>query len=210
MAVLHAATLSPTKAEILAAWLPVQSWSPDGGGSFDLVGAYRFDDPDGRVGLETHIVRLNGVLLQIPLTYRDAPLTGADDHLVGTMQHSALGDRWVYDGFHDPIMVRMLAAATVTGCGQAIGMVERDGQVLVVPPKVRLFGSGWFGEPTPVDGFTLALDDGDHVTFRNQGIELCVARRLTSSDRPAMGLTATWPSQDEPVVIAQIRDRSAT
>lgn len=210
MAVLHAATLSPTKAQILAAWLPVQTWAPDGGGGVDLVGAYRFDDPDGRVGLETHIVRLDGVLLQIPLTYRDAPLAGADRHLVSTMQHSALGKRWVYDGFRDPIMVRMLAAATVTGCGQAIGMVEHDGRVFAVPSTVRLSGSGWSGEPTLVDGFTLASDDGDHVTFRNQDIELRVARRLTTGGRPAVGLTATWPDQDEPVVIAQIRDRSAT
>src|ERR1700712_1348474 len=30
MALLHAATLTPTKAEVIAAWLPAQAWAPDG------------------------------------------------------------------------------------------------------------------------------------------------------------------------------------
>jgi len=34
----------------------------------------------------------------VPLTYRGAPLDGAEDALVGTTEHGVLGRRWVYDG----------------------------------------------------------------------------------------------------------------
>ena len=39
----------------------------------------------------------------MPVTYRDAPLPGADAWLIGTMDHSVLGKRWVYDGVGDPV-----------------------------------------------------------------------------------------------------------
>src|SRR6478609_3606297 len=85
MAILHRATLTPTKPEALGAWVPHQPWSP-GPGDVELVGAFRFDDPDGRVGLEVHLVRLDGILLQVPFTYRESPLEGAEAHLVTTME----------------------------------------------------------------------------------------------------------------------------
>lgn len=56
MAILHRATLTPTKAELLASWSPTQSWGPPAGAELGIVGAFRFDDPDGKVGMETHLV----------------------------------------------------------------------------------------------------------------------------------------------------------
>jgi maltokinase-like protein len=209
MALLHAATLSPTKAEAIAGWLPAQSWAPAGDGAVDLVGAYRFDDPDGQVGLEVHLVRLGGVLLQVPLTYRDAPLHGADDYLVAKMQHSVLGERWVYDGLGDPVFTRMLAAATMTGCGQAVGMVEYGGRWLVVPTPVRLTGGGWSAERVPVDGFVLEADNADWAVLSNDRLELRVAHRPAPGERPSIGLTATWSGQHDPLVLAEVRDRAA-
>ena len=49
MAVIHRATLTPGKLELLAGWLPARPWCP---GVEDLrqLGAYRFDDPAGEVG----------------------------------------------------------------------------------------------------------------------------------------------------------------
>jgi hypothetical protein len=208
MALLHAATLSPSKSELIAGWLPGQAWAPQGG-EVELVGAFRFDDPDGRVGLEVHLVRCDGVLLQVPLTYRNAPLDGADDHLVGTMQHSALGERWVHDGMGDPVFTRMLAAATMTGCGQAVGMAEHDGRWYVVPPQVRLDGGGWSDERVPVDGFepvaTDGADDDGWAVLRNDRFELRLARRPAAGARPPASLTATWAGQDAPVVLAEVR-----
>ena len=48
------------------------------------------------------------VVYQVPLTYRGEPLGSADHALVGTMEHSVLGRRWVYDGPHDPVYAAQL------------------------------------------------------------------------------------------------------
>ena len=111
MAIFHRATVTPTKAELIAEWAPTQTWGPSPADPIDVIGSYRFDDPDGRVGMETHLVAGGGKLMQIPLTYRDAPLEGAEDALITEMQHSVLGPRWVYDGLRDARLVVMLAAA---------------------------------------------------------------------------------------------------
>jgi Maltokinase N-terminal cap domain len=208
VAVLHRATLAPTKAEVLAGWLPAQPWAPPGEGEVALVGAYRFDDPEGRVGLEVHLVRWGGTLLQVPLTYREAPLDGADDHLAGTMEHSVLGTRWVTDGLRDPVFIRMLAAAAMTGCGQAVGLVENDGRWILVPTPVQLVGGGWSDERVAVDGFVVEADDGDGAVLRNDRFDLLVSRRPVAGAQPTVGLTATWPGQGQPVVLAEVHDRN--
>ena len=46
MAILHRATITPTKLELAAAWLDRQGLG--GGGHVELAGSYRFDDPPGR------------------------------------------------------------------------------------------------------------------------------------------------------------------
>jgi hypothetical protein len=208
MAILHAATVTPTKAEMISAWLPTQPWAPRGADA-ELVGAYRFDDPDGRVGMEVHLVRAGDVLVQVPLTYRDAALDGADGHLLGTMEHSVLGERWVYDGLGDPVFVRMLAAVTMTGCGQAVGMVEYRGRWVVAPPSVHLAGGGWSDERVPVDEFVLGADDGRWAVLRNDRFELRLARRPESGERPPIALTATWAGQDDPLVLAEVRQHAS-
>src|SRR5215208_7968799 len=123
MARFHLATITPTKPELLAAWAPTQPWGPPTDAAIDVIGSFRFDDPDGRVGMETHLVTAGDTLLQVPLTYRDQPLDGAAHHLVTEMEHSELGTRWVYDGLGDPLFVTMLAAVSLTGQGEALGMV---------------------------------------------------------------------------------------
>ena len=110
MALFHRATLTPTKGELIADWAPTRPWGPSVADPIDVIGSYRFDDPDGRVGMETHLFTAGGALMQAPLTYRDEPLDGAEDALITEMQHSVLGTRWVYDGLRDPQFSVMLAA----------------------------------------------------------------------------------------------------
>jgi hypothetical protein len=98
MALFHRATITPTKAEVIAEWVP------------------------------TRLVIAGGALLQVPLTYRDEPLEKAEDALVSKMQHSVLGTRWVYDGLHDPHYVTMLAGVAMTGQGEALGMALHGGR----------------------------------------------------------------------------------
>ena len=123
MAEIHQdASLSPTKLELLPAWMSTQRWYAAKGRVPKLrrLWSWRLDDPAGQVGIETLLVVDEGgsepVVYQVPLTYRGAPLEGAQHALVGTMEHSVLGRRWVYDGPHDPVYAAQLLALVL---GQA-------------------------------------------------------------------------------------------
>jgi hypothetical protein len=121
MATLHEAELRPTKIELLSRWVPTQSWAADVDTSaLESVGAFRFDDPHGEVGVETHLLRAaDGQILQAPLTYRAQELDGGHDSLITTMHHSVLGERWVYDASVDPVYATTLAATILRGGEQA-------------------------------------------------------------------------------------------
>jgi len=172
-----------------------------------VIGSYRFDDPDGRVGMETHLVTAGDTLLQVPLTYRDEPLDGGEDALITEMQHSVLGTRWVYDGLRDPLFVVMLAAVTMTGQGEALGMAVYDDRWYVAPSNVRIQGGGWTQERVPVDGFELESDDATASVLRNDRFVLQLFRRPVPGPRPPIGLTANWDSRRDAVVLAEIRER---
>jgi hypothetical protein len=207
VATLHRATLTPTKAELIAEWIPTRPWGPSATEPVAVVGSFRFDDPDGRVGLETHIVRAGSALFQVPLTYRDQPLEGGEGALITQMEHSVLGHRWVYDGLSDPRFVVMLAAVAMTGQGEALGMFEDEGRWFIAPSTVRIHGGGWTEDRVPVDGFDLLSDEGSASVLRNERFELTVFRRPDLGPRPAIGLTASWDGLDGQVVLAGIRER---
>ncbi len=130
MAVVHkGATITPTKVEMVTAWMPRQRWYHGKGHVPQLrrVGGFRFEDPAGEVGVETLLLAdeavAPAVVYQVPLTYRGAPLDGAEGALLGTMEHSVLGTRWVYDGPHDPVyvseLVRTILESDVSDDAQA-------------------------------------------------------------------------------------------
>ncbi|WP_129839014.1 1,4-alpha-glucan branching protein [Streptomyces sp. RFCAC02] len=116
MAVIHHTVLKPTKLELLTAWLPSRAWYSGGAEGPGLVraGGFRLDDPEGEVGIEFIVVTDTSgdrpATHLVPLTYRGAPLDGAEHALVGTMEHGVLGQRWVYDGCHDPVLAAQLLA----------------------------------------------------------------------------------------------------
>ncbi|WP_328318958.1 maltokinase N-terminal cap-like domain-containing protein [Streptomyces sp. NBC_00388] len=118
MAVIHRTTLTPTKLELLTAWLPAQPWylgGADGKPELAKAGGFRLDDPTGAVGIEfmlvTDVCGAEPVTYQVPFTYRAQPLEGAGDAaLIGTTEHGVLGRRWAYDGAHDPVLVAQLVA----------------------------------------------------------------------------------------------------
>src|SRR5215207_5577045 len=207
MALFHAAKITPTKAELIADWAPTQAWGPPPDVPIEVIGSYRFDDPEARVGMETHIVTAGATVLQVPLTYRDEPLVGADEALIVEMHHSVLGTRWVYDGLRDPRLIVMLAAVAMTGQGEALGMVVYGGRWYIAPSNVRIHGEGWAQERVPVDGFEFAADDTTACVFRNDRFELTVFRRPLPGPRPPIGLTATWDGQQDAVVLAEVRER---
>ena len=205
MAIFHRATITPTKEELIAEWAPRQPWGPPPDAAVEVVGAFRFDDPDGRVGMETFLVTSGGTLFQVPLTYRDTP-PESPDGFITEMDHSVLGTRWVSDGLADPLHVEMLAAVTMTGQGEALGMAVYEGRWYIAPTHVRIHGGGWTLERVPVDGWE-PVDAGiDRTIFRNDRFELVVHRRPVVAARPPIALTATWPGQSDPVVLAEVRE----
>jgi hypothetical protein len=118
-------------------------------------------------------------------------------------------NRWVYDGLRDPQLVVMLAAVTMTGQGEALGMARYGGRWCVAPSNVRIQGGSWGQERVPVDGFELIAEDATASVLRSDRFELTVFRRPVAGPRPAIGLTATWAGQRNAIVLAQvqIRDR---
>ena len=189
MAILHGdADITPTKPELLATWLPTQPWFSGDVSALQHLGSYRFDDPNGEVGMETHLVRAGvGPTFQVPWTYRGAPLDGADSFLVGTMDHTVLGPRWIYDAIGDPVYQAVLAATILTGGTQAELVREfADGHTEIAEPAVRVKGSG----------------SGSHVP--PVGLEV---RRVLDGTAPEGDevLTGTWAGVAEPVVLAVAR-----
>ncbi len=209
MGLFHKAIVTPSKPELVEQLVRRSDWAPPAGVDLEVVGAFRFDDPDGQVGIETHLVRAGDALLQVPLTYRPEPLAGGDAWFVATTEHTVLGTRWVYDGLGDDRYVIMLAAVSMTGQGEALGMAVYDGRWFIAPATVRIDGGGWSHERVPVDRFERVGDaDGEPVVLRNDGFELRFHRRLHIGERPHLGLTARWDGQ-EPVVLAQVIDLGA-
>ncbi|MGX9890881.1 maltokinase N-terminal cap-like domain-containing protein [Streptomyces sp. NPDC002276] len=111
MAIIHHTYVKPTKLELLFTWLPTRPWY-HGSAEPELVkaGGFRLDDPEGEVGIEFMVVTDGSGAYLVPLTYRAAPLPGAEHALVGTMEHGVLGPRWAYDGCHDPVLTAELVA----------------------------------------------------------------------------------------------------
>jgi hypothetical protein len=210
MALLHRAELHPTKLELLAAWLPGRHWY-QGKGTADVVrlAGFRFDDPAGSVGIETMLVRAgSGLIYQVPLTYRDAPLHGGDGWLVGTADHSVLGPRWVYDACGDAVYAAALTSAIFTGGGQAEEYIDVGGRLERREPSMTVTGSGVQDADVPTIDVIRRVEDDDPTLIVTDSVELAVVRRIDDSDRLAgaasirPSLTGVWNGQLAPMPLA--------
>ena len=164
MAIVHATSISPSKQEILEKLF---------GEPVEIVGAYRFDDPDGEVGVEGLIVTVGTALRHVVMTYRGAPLEGADEHLLSTMEHGVLGDRWIYDGLGDPVAL---------GCFERALRGEQEQAMLEVFDGDELVD-------TRSSTVSLTLVEGDSVEHRGLAIAGDLAQPL---DAGGAHLHATW------------------
>ena len=205
MGIVHAdATVSPTKLELAQAWVPTQPWG-HGRTVTGKVAEYRFDDPDGEVGIETILWTLDdGSVAQVPFTYRGAPLEGAEGHLIDTMEHSVLGRRWIYDGCGDPVWATALATAVLTGGTQVQMFFERDGQRIDVPPRMRVQGSGSEATAPAIDRVVEARHDETTTTTRAGGLTLVVARIVGVDVAGDAVLTGRVGDDGEPHVLAAV------
>jgi hypothetical protein len=164
------------------------------------------DDPAGEVGVETLVVRAgeDGPTVQVPLTYRGAPLDGGECFLIGTLEHSVLGTRFVYDAIGDPVYLGCLATVIRTGGREADEFVETaDGPQRRDPlMSVRGSGSGSARTARPA-GRLVRVQDGDPAVAVTTAERVEVRRMLTAepADGP-LALTGTWPDGPEPVILA--------
>ncbi|HST80335.1 MAG TPA: hypothetical protein VLL08_01200 [Kineosporiaceae bacterium] len=204
MALIHMATLTPTKLELMTAWAPGRPWFT-GTSELRQVGAYRFDDPAGQVGLEGILLATtDGSVLHIPMTYRAAPLAGAQQLLIGTIEHSVLGRRWVYDACGDPVWAAALATTMLTGSSQAEEIVDHGDHFVPREPTVKVFGSGTPDRPVPAIESVTCWDEGQTTAVKAGDLELVVVRVVGADLQATQTLTGRW-SEGEPSVLAGLR-----
>ena len=203
MAVIHRAQLRPTKLEALSRWLPRQPWS--GVAEDDelvQVARFRFDDPAGEVGVETLLVGVGGgPVLQAPLTYRGAPLAGAEEFLVTTMEHSVLGPRWVYDAAGDPVFADVLRRAIVTGGREADLLLAVDGRLEPAPEAAGARGSGTASDAPAITAVGVRTA-GALTTITSGAGDVVLARVLGTALPAGETLTATWGGRSAVLAVA--------
>lgn len=201
MAVFHLATNTPTKLEILTGWIPTTPWGKAHAGEPEIVGSFHLDDPGGDVGIETHLIAIGEVLLQVPLTYRGSPLVDVEP--IATMEHSVLGKRWVYDAINDDRFAMVLCGIALTGQGESLGWAHHEGRWFVVPTAIKLSHRGARSiDAVAVDGLRLESDDGNCVVFRRGRLSMTFHRVLRPVLEDEAGLAAEWDPGSAPVLLA--------
>jgi hypothetical protein len=197
------AELTPGKRELIDAWLPSRPWFD--GTPRKPTGSFRFDDPAGEVGMEGFLLGGDGsTTLFVPLTYRGAPLAGAEQHLVGTTEHSELGTRWVYDGAADPVFVQSLVATMLTGAPGVDHEYDIGNGPESRPTNAQVRGSGTPGADVPVISTVEAKDDGPLTVVAAGPVEVVLARVVGTEIAADATLAVTWKG-GENVVIAGVR-----
>ncbi|WP_405535601.1 1,4-alpha-glucan branching protein [Streptomyces sp. NBC_00075] len=193
MAFIHHTTMSPGKLELLTAWLPTRPWYVGTGRAPEpaKVGGFRLDDPEGEVGIEFMVVTdasgRTPLSYHVPLSYRGAPLDGAEEALVGTSEHGVLGKRWVYDGTQDPVLVAQLIALLQ-------GRTEAQAQSVSDTPDTSVTRR-FTGAEIDAEVASLAVTDGQHgtavvVETPARTLTLAVTRILSPEQQdPAAGAT---------------------
>jgi len=204
MALIYKAEITPSKLELVQRWIPSQRWYAGDPAGLAPHAAFRLDDPEGEVGVESLLLRAaDGSTLQVPLTYRGAPLAGAEAHLVGEMEHTVLGHRWVYDGAGDAACIAAFATAAFTGGHEAELVV--DGESRLRAPTARVTGSGTGS--AAVDAAQVARPEvavaGTDTVVTAGGIRLVLHRApVTATAVAADAITGTWDGQSEPALLA--------
>ncbi|MRH90546.1 1,4-alpha-glucan branching protein [Nocardia sp. SYP-A9097] len=198
MALVYDTTLVPGKLDLLAAWLPTRPWFEGGvAPRFERAGGgFRLDDPAGEVGIEFVVVAdtsgLTPVAYLTPMTYRGAPLDGADDALIGTSEHGVLGKRWFYDAPHDPVFVEQLARL-LSGDAQPQDRNESD----TIDSSVTVLTAG-FNSPTTGFDTASATDTTrwTEIAFAADHQVIRLHRIITPDTSPATRVEAPWSTAD--------------
>jgi Maltokinase N-terminal cap domain len=164
------------------------------------AGGFRLDDPEGEVGIEFMVVidgqdgRATAYL--VPLTYRGSTREDSGEGLIGTAEHGVLGQRWVYDGTRDPVLIAQLVAL-IQGAARPQAQSQSDTPDPTVHSRPAASG------PLATAGFTVTSDSPDGTDLRVEAGEsgalaLRIHRILTPMDGAGDegSVTATWQTPD--------------
>jgi hypothetical protein len=214
MALIYQSEIRPSKLELVQQWIAAQPWFDGDPAALSAHAAFRFDDPEGEVGVESLLLGSGpDGIVHVVLTYRGAPLAGAEAHLVGEMEHSVLGHRWVYDGLGDPACLAAFATAAATGGRQAELVI--DGQSERRRPTALVSGSGTGTDAVPAAALmspTVTVEGRDSVATAG-GIRVVlhrypVAEPASDTGRGAADrgdvITGTWHGQAAPALLAEV------
>lgn len=191
MSIVHRTTLTPTKLELLTTWLPTRPWyqGPSGAPELTKPGGFRLDDPEGEVGIEFLVAGDGPTAYLVPMTYRGAPLEGAEHALIGTTEHGVLGRRWIYDGVNDPVLAAQLAALFE-------GRTQPQDQSVSDTPNHDVTFSYGGGEALPV---SFTVTDSEEGTLLSAPGAAILVHRVLRAGTPDAGLghvTAPWTGPD--------------
>ena len=120
------------------------------------------------------------------------------------MDHSVLGKRWVYDACADPVYVRALATAILTGQEEAALIV--DGEPEPRPSTVNVKGSGTLDGGVPALSASAPVSGTGVTIIDAGGVRLKVARVLEVATElhSELTLSGKWAGLENPVELAAI------
>lgn len=207
MALMYQTTMSPSKLELIAAWLPSQPWFAGDASALTNLGGYRFDDPAGEVGLEGILVTAGDeTVYHVPLTYRGAPLAGGENFLLGTTEHGVLGTRWVSDAAFDPVYRAVMARVIATGgTGADEFNAAPDGTPVPRVPLVPVRGTGREGNAVPLfaEATVDTLGSRTHIEADLAVLELVrVVDAMLAARGDQYALLGTWQGQPQAAILA--------
>lgn len=216
-------TLDPPLREFLTDWLGAQRWYTGKGRAPQLtrIGGLRWQDPDGSVGIDTHLLRDDSgpapVIYHVPLTYRAEPLDSLHTALIARTEHSELGTRYIYDAPADPVYVQALLGTlheggTVTSdTGAAGGSATGHVAIADWPTPVLRRSAVLTGEQSNTS-IIVELDGADPVIVKifrviqaGDNPDVAVQTALAEAGStyvpaPIGHLRGTWPGPDGQLV----------
>ena len=143
--------------------------------------------------------RMNDRRSYVPPFRLDAPLEGGEPSFVGNTEHSALGTRWVYDAWGDPVWQAAVEATIRSGGTQAVEEVEGAGIRL---PSAIVQGNG--GDGSIVRWIATALVISSRCARRSTISSANRRNACVKSTSSGRGASRSWSRRR-----SKVRSRSA-
>ncbi|TLM82003.1 1,4-alpha-glucan branching enzyme [Pseudarthrobacter sp. NamE5] len=201
--------LTPALTDLLRQWLPQQRWFPVKTPEFDMsqVGSLGLEDPSGHAGLAVFVLSVTTqtsdggqrtAVVQVPLSFRQAPAAGMERALVGQAAGMDPSRPWVYDAVHDPDFVgswlKLIRQEEKAPSGTASGFRVQGNQRI---PTTRGVVKVLSGEQS---NSSVIVDDGDsaaivkffRVLSEGTNPEVEVGAALTAAGTSEVPATLGW------------------